>query len=256
MPSTADVGDPGTVFAPNFAVHKRPRLDAIHGSEKRLAHPSKKICLGGGRVSGLTRQSLISGLLPRVEIVESAVSVVEGDTPASKERNLPPSFTSSGNTAQAPPSSVVRQPSRWQETLPVEQEVRRYSEYHAELEAAAARWAASLPETPEELVPLTPGQEVVAPTPGVLPAAGQDLVAPTPGVQPDAAQEVVAPTPGAQPAAGQEVVAHAYVAQEVSPPAVQAIQASSYTQTVSSMHQSFAYDDTRSGYDDDSDYPL
>ena len=188
--------------------------------------------MGGGRVSGLSRQSLISGLLPRIEIVESTLNVIEGDTPAAKERHLPPSFTSSGNTAPPPPSSVVRQPSRWQETLPVGQELRRYSEYLAELEAAAARWAASFPETPEEMIAATPGAE---------PAAGQ---------------EVVAPTPGAQPAAGQDVVAQASVAQAVSPPASQPIQASSTTQTVYSMLQSFAYDDTRSGYNDDSDYPL
>ena len=235
------------MFAPNFGVHKRPRLDAIHGSEKRLLHPHKKICLGGGRVSGLSRQSLISGLLPRVEIVESALSVVEGDTPAAKERHLPPSFTSSGNIAQAPPSSVVRQPSRWQEPLPVEQVVRRYSEYHAELEAAAARWAASLPETPEEMI---------AASPVAQPAAGQEVIAQTPGAPPAAGQEVVAATPGAQQAVAQRVVAQASVAQHVSPPASQTIQASSYTQTVSTMHQSFVYDDTRSGYDDDSDYQL
>ena len=235
------------MFAPNFGVHKRPRLDAIHGSEKRLLHPHKKICLGGGRVSGLSRQSLISGLLPRVEIVESALSVVLGDPPSAKERHLPPSFTSTGNSTQAPPSSVVRQPSRWQERLPVEQEVRRYSEYHAELEAAAARWAASLPETPEEMI---------APNTGVQPAAAHEVLAPTTGAQPAAGQEVVAPTSVAQPAAAQEVVAQASVAQAVSPPASQPIQASSTTQTVYSMLQSFAYDDTRSGYNDDSDYPL
>ena len=43
VPNTSDVGDPGTVFAPNFAVQKRPRIEAIHGPEKRLAHQSKKI---------------------------------------------------------------------------------------------------------------------------------------------------------------------------------------------------------------------
>ena len=133
----------------------------------------------------------------------------------------------------------MREHSRWQQTLPIEPPLRRYSEYHAELEAAAARWAASLTETPQELIArnireqTTGTHEVVAPTSGEQSAGSNEVVARTLATPPTAAQVVVAPTPASQP-----------------------IQASSSTQTVSSMLQSFAFDDTRSGYDDDSDYPL
>ncbi len=63
MPETADVGDPGSVFAPASGAQKRPRIEEIHGAIKKHAPPRKRICLGGGRVSGRSREHLISGLI-------------------------------------------------------------------------------------------------------------------------------------------------------------------------------------------------
>ena len=264
MPSTADVGDPGTVFAPNFAVQKRPRIDAIHGPEKRLAHPPKKICLGGGRVSGLSRQTLISGLLPRVEIVESAVSVLAGESDTTKERHLPPSFTSPSTTAQgASLSAATIGRSSWHQGQSVEQDVRRYSDIHAETEAALWRWAASFADPPQDDAPPQPApnlsvaaaQPVASERSGTLLPVAQVVAALEHGGEP-AAHATQAP--GSEPAAALEVLAQPAAAQEVAPqpPASQPIQTSSATQTVSSMIQSFAFDDTRSGYSDDYDFSL
>ncbi len=66
----------------------------------------------------------------------------------------------------------------------------------------------------------------------------------------------VAPTTNPQRTGEQVVVAHAAVAQDVSS---QPIHPSSSTQTGSSMLRSYAYEDARSGYNDDNDdfgYPL
>ncbi len=57
MPETADVGDAGSVFAPASGAHKRPRIEVIHGAAKNPIPPRKRICLGGGRVSGSSREN-------------------------------------------------------------------------------------------------------------------------------------------------------------------------------------------------------
>ena len=159
-------------------------------------------------------------------------------------------------------------------TLTAEEAVRRYSVIHAETEAArarwdaeteeaAARWADSLPDTPQAIISGTVAaqtagsQEVIAPT---QVAIHQEVVAPTHGAPQGATQEVVAPSPHA---AAQEVVAPPpVVAQEVAPPSSTAQPATSqpihtFTRPISSMLQSFAFEDTRSGYYDDYDvdYP-
>ncbi len=68
-------------------------------------------------------------------------------------------------------------------------------------------------------------------------------------------QRDVAPITISQLSGDEVVVAHAYVAQEVSS---RPIHPSSSTQTGSLMLRAYAYEDTRSGYndDDDVDYPL
>ena len=92
MPETADVGDAGSVFAPASGAHKRPMMERIHWPLKRSYHPRKRICGGGGRVSGRSRENIISGLIPRVEIVEhqpAEVLPVNVETGAPKEIQEP-----------------------------------------------------------------------------------------------------------------------------------------------------------------------
>ena len=259
------------MFAPSGVAHKRPRLEAIHGPEKKLVHPPKKICLGGGRVSGLSRQSLISSLLPHVNIVEQ--SATDPTLPESAPIEIHPALDfghleyvgEGGDMArQAYTMQVVQFTPRGPVTLTAEEAVRRYSEIHAENEAAnqrwaaqteeaAARWADSLTEIAQPIAAeqhTTIQSEVVAPT-SISQRDGLEVVVATTTIrQRDGLEVDVAPTPGAPPAAGQEAFAPA--------PASQPIQASSFTQTVSSMLQSFAFEDTRSGYNDadDFEYPL
>ncbi len=89
VPETADVGDGGSVFTPAPRAYKRPRLEKIHRAIKKQSPPRKRICLGGGRVSGRSRENLISGVLPRVDIVQQKpTEVIPEDTErgATRER--------------------------------------------------------------------------------------------------------------------------------------------------------------------------
>jgi len=176
------------VFAPASGAHKRPRIEAIHDAAKKSIPPRKRICLGGGRVSGRSRENLISSLLPQVNIVEQ--SATDPHLPSTAPRDIHPTLEYVQFTANGPV------------TLTVEQ-VRRYSEIHAETEAARARWDAeteeatqrwadSLPDAPQEIVSGTATQTAVS----------QEVIAPT---QVAIHQEVVAPTQGAQVTIHQEV---------------------------------------------------
>ena len=316
VPETADVGDGGSMFAPATRAYKRPRLEKIHRAIKKQSPPRKRICLGGGRVSGRSRENLITSLLPRGQQPVDVSS--EGVAP--RERHLPPSFLRQGTGgavvvevrryseihAEIEAAAGLQQPGelspasffssilgptvsigipRWQARLHADMEARRYSEMHGETEAAAphvrtslaTRWdsgystnAETLGTHPEGLAPTTipqrDGLEVdVAPT-TIRQRDGLEVdvalttipqldglevdVAPTTIRQRDGLEVDVAPTPGAPPAAGQEAFAPT--------PASQPIQASSSTQTGSLMLQSYAYEDTRSGYNDadDFEYPL
>ena len=141
--------------------------------------------------------------------------------------------------------------------------MRRYSDIHAETEAALWRWAASFADPPQDDDAAQPAgiQSVAAAQPfasemsGNLLPVGQVVAALEHGGEP-AAHATQAP--GSEPAAAQDVIAQPAAAQEVAqqPPASHPIQTSSATQTVSSMIQSFAFDDTRSGYSDDYDFGL
>ncbi len=127
-------------------------------------------------------------------------------------------------------------------TLTAEQAVRRYSVIHAEAEAARARWDAETEEAGQrwaDSLSETP-QALVAGTAAAQPAGSQEVVAPTLGAQVTISQEVASPPP---PSAAQEVAPV--------PPTP------TTTQSVSAMLQSFAFEDTRSGYYDDYDldYP-
>ena len=224
MPETADVGDGGSVFATASRAYKRPRLERIHGAVKKHSPPRKRICLGGGRVSGRSRENLITSLLPRVQQQTVAVS---------SERHLPPSFLRQGTSA------------------PVE--VRRYSEIHAETEAAAAQLRTTLAtswdsgfQTDAE----TQGANLVGLAPTTIRQRdGLEVdVATTTIRQGDGLEVDVAPTTIRQLSDDEVVVAHAAVAQDVSS---RPIQASSSTQTGLSMLRSYAFEDTRSGFDDD-----
>ncbi len=64
-------------------------------------------------------------------------------------------------------------------------------------------------------------------------------------------QAIVAGTAAAQPAAAQEVVAPRLSAAQEVAPVPPTSQAPTSTQSVSSMVHSFAFEDTRSGYNDD-----
>ena len=129
--------------------------------------------------------------------------------------------------------------------LTVEQAVRRYSVIHAETEAARARWDAETEEAAQswaDALPDTP-QALVAGTAAAQPTGSKEVVAPTLGAQVTISQEVASPPP---PSAAQELA-----------PVTPTSQEPTTTQSVASMLQSFAFEDTRSGYYDDYDldYP-
>jgi len=264
VPETADVGDGGSVFAPASGSHKRLRIEEIHRSAKKQHPTPKRICMGGGRVSGRSRENLISGLLPRVEIVQQSPIVVTPESTATRERRQNSDYDlyeTSSRPRHLPPSLANRPTTRG--PLTQVQEVRRYSEIHAETEAASARLRTTLATAGASGAQLAASQEVVAPTtipqrdgleahvpPTTIPHRdGLEVdVAPTTIRQGDGLEVDVAPTTIPQLSGEEVVVAHAAVAQDVSS---RPIQASSFTQTVSSMLQSFAFEDTRDGYSDD-----
>ena len=267
------------MFAPASGAHKRPRIERIHQTVNKQNPPCKRICLGGGRVSVRSRDTLITGLISRVQLIQQPPIVV------------PPVETESG-AGQPHPSEAVRASTRGWVNLSIEQDLRRYSEIHAETEAASARLRTTLatagasgaqPAAMTEVVaPTTISERDVAPT-TIRERAGLDVdvapttiserdVAPTTIQERDRLEVDVAPTTIPQVSVEEVVVAHAAVAQEVlaptpgaqptdrhevSQPPSQPIQVSSSTQTIYSMLQSFAFDDTRSAYNDDEfEYPL
>ena len=147
MPETADVGDGGSVFAPASGAHKRPRIERIHQTVNKQNPPCKRICLGGGRVSGRIRDTLITGLISRVDLVQQPlilVTPVNSESGAVRARRLNSDYDlyeTSSRTRQPPPAEAVRPTTRGWVNLSIEQDLRRYSEIHAETEAASARLA-------------------------------------------------------------------------------------------------------------------
>ena len=296
MPETADVGDGGSVFAPAFGEHKRPRIEAIHGAIKKHAPPRKRICLGGGRVSGRSRENLITGLISRADLVHQQTVLVNPgaeDHGRATQRHLPPSFRRPDTTVLdysqtvTPVLQVVQFTSRGPVSLTAEQAVRRYSVIHAQTEAARARWDAETEEAAQrwaDTISETP-QAIVAGTAAAQPAATNAIVAPTTisvrdglevelapttiserdGLEvdvaptsisePDGLEVDVAPTTILPLTDAEVVIANAAVAQDVSS---RPVLPSSSTQTGLSMLRAYAFEDTRSGYNDDDDfeYPL
>ena len=127
-------------------------------------------------------------------------------------------------------------------SLTVERAVRRYLVIHAETEAAHPRWVAETEEAAQrwaDSLSYKP-QAIISGTAAAQTAGSQEVVAPTLGAQVTISQEVASPPP---PSAAQEVAPV--------PPTP------TTTQSVSAMLQSFAFEDTRSGYYDDYDldYP-
>ena len=153
MSETADVGDAGSVFAPASSANKRPRIEAIHGAAKKSIPPRKRICMGGGRVSGRSRENLISSLLTHVNIVEQSPPVPHDPVSAPRDIYPPLDFSNlryiphgGPMTPQSYTRQVVQFTPRGPDTLTVEQAVRRYSVIHAETVAAHARWVAETEE--------------------------------------------------------------------------------------------------------------
>ena len=281
MPETADVGDPGSVFAPASGAHKRPRFEAIHQTGKKQNPPCKRICLGGGRVSGRSRENLITGLISRADLVlhePIEVTPIAEDHGRAAQRHLPPSFRRPGTTVLdysqtiPPVLQVVQFTPSGPVTLTAEQAVRRYSIIHAETVAARARWDAETEEAAErwaDTLSETP-QAIVAGTAAAQPATTNAIVAPTTiperdGLEVDVAPTTiserdglevdVAPTTILPLTEAEVVIANAAVAQDVSS---RPVHPSSSTQTGLSMLRAYAFEDTRSGYNDDDDfeYPL
>ena len=212
------------MFTPTTRAYIRPRLEKIHRAIKKQSPPRKRICQGGGRVSGRSRENLISGLIPRVELAHQppiVVSPVDSESGATRERRQNSDYDlyeTSSRPRHLPPSLAIRPTTRG--PLTQMQEVRSYSEIHAETEPASAQLRATIAAAGAQL------------------AATQEVVAGTAGAPPTATHDVAPPTPGAPPAAAQDVTSRP-------------IQASSFTQTVSSLPQSFTFEDTRDGYDND-----
>ena len=113
-------------------------------------------------------------------------------------------------TPQSYTRQVVQFTARGPVTLTEEQAVRRYSAIHAETEAASAQWLAQTEDDARRWADSLP----------------------------EIPEEVIASTTVAHPSAQQEVASGS-----------EASQAPAATQSVSSMLQSFAYDDTRDGFD-------
>jgi len=195
------------VFAPASGAHKRPRIEAIHDAPKHQP-ARKRICLGGGRVSGRSRENLISSLLPQVNIVEQSAPVPHLPNSAPREIHPPLDFTNLGyiphGGPNTPQSYTEQFTPRGPVTLTEEQAVRRYSEIHAdtvaaharwvaETEEATQRWAGSLPDTPQAIVSGRGASQT---------AGSQEVIAPT---QVAIHLELIAPTQGAHVAIGQEV---------------------------------------------------
>ena len=119
----------GSVFAPASGAQKRPRIKEIHGAIKKHAPPRKRICLGGGRVSGRSGENLITCIISRANLVQQQtveVSPFAKDYGRATQRHLPPSFR----------RPTMRGPATLQERL--------YSPIHAETEARATQLRATL----------------------------------------------------------------------------------------------------------------
>ena len=217
MPETADVGDGGSVFTTSSAGHKRLRIERIHGAVKKSIPPPKRRCLGGGRVSGRSRENLISGLISRADLVQQQqIAPIEENRATSSERHLPASFRRQRTTALNPTVTGTIDSGI----------VRRYSEMRAETDARVREFRIRHP--PIFFVPDIPR---------VSTAAAQEPQPMQSGAEPPLTHDLVAPT---LPAASQEVASPPSSAQEVAP-----------VPPTSSMLQSFAFDDTRDGYSND-----
>ena len=120
--------------------------------------------MGGGRVSGRSRENLISGLIPQVNIVEQSATHPHLPESAPREIHPPLDFNNLGYIPHGGPRlEYVQFTARGPITLTAEEAVRRYSVIHAETEAArarwdaeteeaAARWADLLPDTPQAII--------------------------------------------------------------------------------------------------------
>ena len=296
MPETADVGDAGSVFAPASGAHKRPRIEAIHDVAKKQHPARKRICMGGGRVSGRSRENLISGLISPLDLVRQQhveVTPVAEEHGRATQRHLPANFPRHRTTALSHAIAASVDPAI----------VRRYSEMRAETEAQVRAFrlrhppiffAPDMPRVSAAAAqePQPMKSEFATHAPGVEPAVTRDLIAPThvaidqeavsptiiperDGLEVDVApttisQRDVAPTiirlgdglevdvaPTTNPQRTCEEVDVAHAA-VAQDVSSRPIHPSSSTQTGSLMLRSYAYEDTRSGYYDDYDldYPL
>ena len=192
MPETADVGDAGTVFAPASGAHKRPRIERIHQTVNKQNPPCKRICLGGGRVSGRSRENLISGLISRADLVLQQpveVTPVAEDHGRATQRHLPASFRRPGATVDP---AIVR----------------RYAEMRAETDAQVRAYRLRHPHTF-----FAPGmRRVSTATAQVSQAMQSEVIAEESGTQALHTQEPATPS---HPAGSEEVVTPAPVVQVV-----------------------------------------
>ncbi len=202
------------MFAPASGANKRLRIEEIHRGAKKQ-HPTwKKICMGGGRVSGRSRENLINELLPRVDIVQQKPAEAIPESAARRELRQNSDYDlyeTSSRPRHLPPSLAARPTTIG--PLTQVQEVRRYSEIHAEMEAASTQLHATI---------AVPGAQLLA---------TNEVASP-----PSVAQEIASPPP--------------FAAQEVAPVPPTPLPPTK-TQSVSSMLQTFAFEDTRDGYDND-----
>ena len=131
------------MFAPASGALKRPRIERIHDVIKKYSRTRKRIILGGGRVSGRSRDNLITSLISRGELVQKQpveVTLVDSESQAARERRLNSDYDlyeTSSRAGQPPPFEGVRSTRRRWVNLSIEQDLRCYSAIHAETEAAS-----------------------------------------------------------------------------------------------------------------------
>jgi len=237
------------VFAPASGALKRPRIERIHQTVNKQNPPCKRICLGGGRVSGRSRENLITGLISRADQVQLPPILATPVEPSSR-------------ACLPPPSEAVRTSTRGWVNLSIESDLRRYSEIHAETEAASARLRATIASAGASGTQPAVSQEVVAPS-TISQRDGLEVdVAPTTIRERDGLEVDVAPTTiserGVAPTTilpltdAEVVIGNAAIAQDVSS---RPVHPSSSTQTGLTMLRAYAFEDTRSGYYDDYEYP-
>ena len=192
-------------------------MEAIHDVAKKSTPLRKRICLGGGRVSGRSRENLISSLISRAALIQQRPLEVtprneESDAPREMQESqgydlydaarragepLPYDYVRPTRRAgQSPPSEAASPTTRGWVSRSIEQDLRRYTEIHAESEAASTHLRATLANSAPAgrqaaTAELPPPQATVSQQPAPSQSA---VVAGTAAAQPAATNQIVAPT--------------------------------------------------------------